>query len=118
MKTGQFPNQNAQRRDVASLGSKPSRRPCVPSTNNAASPIYNASVTDLKGKTIFITGAARRLGKAIALAMAQAGANVAFTYRSSASEAAQTLKEIQSTGVQALAFECDLRRPECAKDAV
>jgi len=75
-------------------------------------------VTDLKGKTVFITGAARRLGKAIALAMAQAGANVAFTYRSSAIEAKQTLKEIEVTGVQALAFECDLRRPEGVKDAV
>jgi len=75
-------------------------------------------VTDLKGKTVFITGAARRLGKAIALAMAQAGANVAFTFRSSANEAGQTLKELESTGVQALAFECDLRRPASAQDAV
>jgi NAD(P)-dependent dehydrogenase (short-subunit alcohol dehydrogenase family) len=75
-------------------------------------------VTDLKGKTVFITGAARRLGKAIALAVAQAGANVAFTYRSSANEAEQTLKEIKATGVQALAFECDLRRPQSAQQAV
>jgi len=79
---------------------------------------YNAFVSDLKGKTVFITGEARRLGKAIALAMAQAGANVAFTFRSSASEAKQTIKEIEATGVQALAFECDLRQPESAKDAV
>jgi pteridine reductase len=75
-------------------------------------------VTGLQGKTIFITGAARRLGKAIALAMAQAGANVAFTYRSSANEAGETLKEIEATGVQALAFKCDLRRPQSAQEAV
>jgi NAD(P)-dependent dehydrogenase (short-subunit alcohol dehydrogenase family) len=75
-------------------------------------------VSDLKGKTVFITGAARRLGKAIALAMAQAGANVAFTFRSSVSEAGQTLKEIEATGVQALAFECDLRQPQSAQEAV
>jgi 3-oxoacyl-[acyl-carrier protein] reductase/pteridine reductase len=81
-------------------------------------PIYNACVSDLKGKTVFITGAARRLGKAIALAMAQSGANVAFTFRSSGIEAKQTLKEIEATGVRALAFECDLRQPESAKDAV
>jgi 3-oxoacyl-[acyl-carrier protein] reductase/pteridine reductase len=74
-------------------------------------------VSDLKGKTVFITGAARRLGKAIALAMAQAGANVAFTFRSSGIEAEQTLKVIQATGVQALAFECDLRQPESASHA-
>jgi 3-oxoacyl-[acyl-carrier protein] reductase/pteridine reductase len=75
-------------------------------------------VTDLKGKTVFITGAARRLGKAIALAMAQAGANVGFTFRSSAREAEETLQEIKAKGAQALAFECDLRRPESAKAAV
>jgi len=80
--------------------------------------LYNVFVNDLKGKTVFITGAARRLGKAIALAMAQAGANVAFTFRSSADDAGQTLKEMEGTGVQALAFECDLRQPESAKDAV
>jgi NAD(P)-dependent dehydrogenase (short-subunit alcohol dehydrogenase family) len=79
--------------------------------------LYNVFVSDLKGKTVFITGAARRLGKAIALAMAQAGANVTFTFRSSAIEAKQTLKEIEATGVQAHAFECDLRQPESAKDA-
>lgn len=75
-------------------------------------------MTDLKGKTVFITGAARRLGKAIALAVAQAGANVAFTFRSSSNEADQTLGEIKAKGVQALAFDCDLRRTESAKDAV
>lgn len=72
----------------------------------------------MKGKTVFITGAARRLGKAIALAMAQAGANVAFTFRSSNNEAKQTLKELEATGIQALAFECDLRRAETAQEAV
>lgn len=58
------------------------------------------------------------MGKAIALAMARSGANVAFTFRSSANEAEQTLKEIEATGVQALAFECDLRRAESARKAV
>ena len=92
-----------QRRDVASLHQIP---------------IYNACVTDLRGKTVFITGAARRLGKAIAIAMAKAGANVAFTFRSSSKEAEETLQEIKAKGAQALAFECDLRRPESAADAV
>jgi NAD(P)-dependent dehydrogenase (short-subunit alcohol dehydrogenase family) len=75
-------------------------------------------VTDLKGKTVFITGAARRLGQAIALAMAQDGANVAFTFRSSGKEAAQTLTDIKSTGVKALALECDLRNSASATDVV
>ena len=80
--------------------------------------IYNAWVADLKGKTVFITGAARRLGRAIALAMAQSGANVAFTFRSSANEAGETLKEIKAAGVQALAIECDFREPDVAGEAV
>lgn len=68
-----------------------------------------AGVTDLNGKTILITGAARRLGKAIALAAAKARANVAFTYHRSATEAKQTLSEIQRQGAKALALQCDLR---------
>lgn len=70
----------------------------------------------LKGKTILITGAARRLGRAIAVSMAQAGANVAFTFRSSANEAGETLKLIKSAGVQGLAIECDLRQDESAQE--
>jgi 3-oxoacyl-[acyl-carrier protein] reductase/pteridine reductase len=75
-------------------------------------------VNDLHGKTVFITGGARRLGRAIALAMAHAGANVAFTFRSSASEAGQTLKEIKAAGVQGMALECDLREPNSAEKSV
>jgi NAD(P)-dependent dehydrogenase (short-subunit alcohol dehydrogenase family) len=66
-------------------------------------------VSDLKGKTVLITGGARRLGKAIALAMAQAGANVAFTFRSSGDEATSTLAEINASGIPGLALPCDLR---------
>lgn len=75
-------------------------------------------VSDLKGKTVFITGGARRLGKAIALAMAQSGANVAFTFRSSANEARETINEIKAVGVQALAIECDFCQPDSARDAL
>jgi 3-oxoacyl-[acyl-carrier protein] reductase/pteridine reductase len=75
-------------------------------------------VTDLKGKTVLITGAARRLGRAIAVAMAQAGANVAFTFKSSANEAVETLKLVKDSGVQALAIECDLRQNQSAQETV
>ena len=74
------------------------------------SPFTIACVTDLKGKTVFITGAARRLGKAIALAMAQAGANVAFTYLLSEEESLQTLKEIKAKGVQLSPSDATSRR--------
>lgn len=75
-------------------------------------------MSDLKGKTVLITGAARRLGKAIALAMANAGANVAFTYRSSANEASLTLAKINSSTFSGLAIECDLRQEKDVQKTV
>lgn len=75
-------------------------------------------MNDLKGKTVLITGAARRLGRAIAVAMAQAGANVAFTFLSSSNEAGETLKLIKSAGVQGLAIECDLRLDLSAQETL
>ncbi|HLK53717.1 MAG TPA: SDR family oxidoreductase [Candidatus Angelobacter sp.] len=75
-------------------------------------------MADLKGKTVLITGAARRLGRAVAVSLAQAGANVAFTFRSSAKEAKQTLKLVKEAGVQGLALECDLRKDQSAQETV
>lgn len=46
-------------------------------------------------KVCFITGASGRLGKAMALALAQRGYAVCFTYRTSLLEARQTLKELR-----------------------
>ncbi len=76
------------------------------------------SVNDLKGKTVLITGAARRLGRAMAMAMSHAGANVAFTYHSSAKEAKQTLLQIEAQGTKALALQCDLRDDKSLRQAV
>lgn len=66
-------------------------------------------MTQLQGKTVLITGGAKHLGKAIALAMARAGAQIVFTYHSSAHEAAETLAEIKEIGPQAVALKCDVR---------
>lgn len=73
-------------------------------------PFTISSVSDLKGKTAFITGGARRLGRAIALSMAGAGARIAFTYLQSEREAQQTCREIETFGSEALAIHCDLRQ--------
>ena len=62
----------------------------------------------LAGKTALITGAARRLGRASALALAQAGADVAITYRTSAGEARETVVDLSGLGVRAFAFQCDV----------
>ena len=66
-------------------------------------------MANLEGKTALITGGAIHLGRAIALAMADAGAHVAFTYLDSKDEAQQTLTEIKQKGQQAVAVQCDLR---------
>src|SRR5580698_1711665 len=62
----------------------------------------------LRGKTCLITGAARRLGRASALALARAGADVAITFRHSAREAQHTVVDLASFGVRAFALHCDV----------
>jgi 3-oxoacyl-[acyl-carrier protein] reductase/pteridine reductase len=62
----------------------------------------------LSGKTVLVTGAAKRLGRAIALAAAAAGANVAITYRTSAREARALVAELANHDVEALAIRCDV----------
>lgn len=62
----------------------------------------------LKGKTALITGAARRLGRDSALALAGAGADVAITFRSSAREARETVIDLMSFGVRSFALRCDV----------
>jgi NAD(P)-dependent dehydrogenase (short-subunit alcohol dehydrogenase family) len=62
----------------------------------------------LTGKTVLVTGAAKRLGRAIALAAAEAGAKVAITYRTSAREAESLVVELAKHGGEALAVRCDV----------
>lgn len=62
----------------------------------------------LRGKTALITGAARRLGRASALALAEAGADVAITFRNSALEAQETVVDLSSFGVRSFALRCDV----------
>jgi 3-oxoacyl-[acyl-carrier protein] reductase/pteridine reductase len=66
----------------------------------------------LKGKTVLVTGAAKRIGRAIALALAERGANVAITYLGSQLEAEETVRALAAHNVDALAARCDLRDPE------
>jgi NAD(P)-dependent dehydrogenase (short-subunit alcohol dehydrogenase family) len=62
----------------------------------------------LRGKTALITGGAKRLGRASALALAQAGADVAITFRKSSREAQQTVADLSALGVRAFALRCDI----------
>jgi len=64
---------------------------------------------DVENKAALVTGGARRIGKAIALALARSGARVIITYNTSADEAAITVAEIEQSGGQAAALQCDQR---------
>ncbi|HEU4636485.1 MAG TPA: SDR family oxidoreductase [Edaphobacter sp.] len=72
----------------------------------------------LSGKTALVTGAAKRIGRAIALALAAQGTDVAITYRDSSEEARQTTGELTALGVKSLAVRCDLLDPEAIRSAV
>ncbi len=72
----------------------------------------------LAGKTALVTGAARRIGRAIALKFAEAGANVAITYRDSQVDAENTVRDLAAFDVEALAVRCDLREPEEIRQAM
>ncbi len=62
----------------------------------------------LSGKTALITGGAKRIGKAIALALASNGANIVIHYRSSKKEAEDTAREIERLGVNVWIIQSDL----------
>jgi pteridine reductase len=63
---------------------------------------------NLAGRTALVTGAARRLGRAIAEDLARAGARVAVHYHQSAGEAADVVASIRAHGGTAEAFAADL----------
>ncbi len=70
----------------------------------------------LRGKVALITGAARRVGRAIALRLARQGMDIAITSRTSAAEANSLVREIQAMGRRAVAINVDLQRAEAADE--
>jgi NAD(P)-dependent dehydrogenase (short-subunit alcohol dehydrogenase family) len=73
---------------------------------------------DLKGKTVLVTGAARRIGREIALAAARAGGDVAITYLTSERQARQTVAELRRLGARALALRCDVGQEKSVRATV
>jgi 3-oxoacyl-[acyl-carrier protein] reductase/pteridine reductase len=72
----------------------------------------------LLGKAALVTGGARRIGRAIALELAAAGADVALTYRNSRMEAEEALQRINQLGRRAIVLECDVRSESSVCSAV
>ena len=66
---------------------------------------------DLRGRTAVVTGGSRGIGRATALLLARAGADVAVTYRSRRAEAEQVVREMVTLGRRALAVGGDLADP-------
>ena len=62
---------------------------------------------DLTGKRALVTGASRGIGAAIALALAERGADVAITYERSADRAAEVVRSIEGRGRRGLAIQAD-----------
>ncbi len=72
----------------------------------------------LVGKRALVTGGAKRIGRTLALTLAEAGADVAITYRGSEAEALETVSALQALGGKALAVSCDLRQESSVSAAV
>ena len=71
---------------------------------------YNAAV-ELNGKVALVTGAAKRVGRAVALELARRGAHVAVHYHGSKDQARQVAEQIRSMGPRAETLQADLASP-------
>ena len=72
----------------------------------------------LAGKTVLVTGGAKRIGREIALTLARAGANVAITFGGSQAAAEETVRDLSALDVESMAVRCELRDPEDVKQSV
>lgn len=72
----------------------------------------------LKGKTAFVTGAAKRVGREIALGLADRGANIVVHYNTSAADARRTVAEIKARGVDAIAVKANQAKAAEVRAAV
>lgn len=75
-------------------------------------------MTDLNGKRALVTGGSRGIGAGIALALADAGADVAITYERAADRAEQIVRRIEQKGRKAVAIQADGADPAAVKRSV
>ncbi len=71
----------------------------------------------MQGKTLFVSGGTRGIGKAIVYAFAQKGCNVAFTYATKAETADEIIADVESKfGVKVRAYKLDILEPDTYRD--
>ena len=75
-------------------------------------------MSELAGKRALVTGASRGIGAAIALALADQGADVAITYERSAERAADIVRAIEAKGRRAIAIQADSADASAVKRSV
>jgi len=73
---------------------------------------------DLSESTVLVTGGTRGIGRAIVRRMATAGANIAFTFRSSTDAADALVDDLEAQGTEAMALQGDVADPDVAQDHV
>lgn len=72
----------------------------------------------LYGKTALVTGGSRGIGAATAYQLAEAGANIAITYSSSAASAQEEVSKLEGLSIVARAYKADAARPETLPQVV
>ena len=77
-----------------------------------------AAAMVLQNRTALVTGASRGIGRAIAVALARAGADVVVNYVHDAAAADETVQRVQGTGRRALAIQADVSDPDQASTLV
>jgi 3-oxoacyl-[acyl-carrier protein] reductase len=70
------------------------------------------------GKVALVTGASRGIGRAVALALARAGADVAVNYRAREADARQVAREIAASGRRSMAVRADVSRAEDVRQMI
>ena len=75
-------------------------------------------MTNLAGKRALVTGGSRGIGAAIALALAENGADVALTFQASAARAQQVVTSIERLGRRAVAIQADSADPAAIRRSV
>ena len=80
--------------------------------------LYNPRLMDINNAVVLITGAAQRVGRAVALELARRGARIAFSYYAEDEPWRDTLRDLQSLGAAAIAQRADVTRPPDARALV